>query len=120
MSTQETKAENGCSSWPSAIGIVTAGRTAVGASPSGASSCSGPTTGPSAGGDEAAMKIAVMPPARGGVTSDPQWMIPWAQHAERAGFEALVTIEHPLIVSARSSRYPYSESGRMPLPDDTP
>ena len=66
------------------------------------------------------MKIAVMPSARGGVTSDPHWMVTWARHAERAGFEALVTIEHPLVVSERSSRYPYSASGRMPLPDDTP
>jgi probable F420-dependent oxidoreductase len=66
------------------------------------------------------MKVAVMPPARGAVTSDPKWMVAWARHAEGAGFEGLVTIEHPLVVSARSSRYPYSASGRMPLPDDTP
>ena len=60
-----------------------------------------------------------MPPARGAVTSDPHWMTTWAQHAERSGFEGLVVIEHPLVVSAPSSRYPYSASGRMPLPDDT-
>jgi probable F420-dependent oxidoreductase len=47
-------------------------------------------------------------------------MVAWARHAERAGFEGLVVIEHPLVVSARTSRYPYHESGRMPLADDTP
>jgi probable F420-dependent oxidoreductase len=66
------------------------------------------------------MKIAVMPPARAGVTSDPKWIVTYAQHAERCGFESFVAIEHPLVVSTYTSRYPYNESGRMPLPDDTP
>ncbi|HAM02459.1 MAG TPA: LLM class F420-dependent oxidoreductase [Acidimicrobiaceae bacterium] len=66
------------------------------------------------------MKIAVMPPAREGVTSDPQWVRSYARHAERCGFEAFVAIEHPLVVSSYTSRYPYDDSGRMPLPDDTP
>jgi probable F420-dependent oxidoreductase len=65
------------------------------------------------------MKIAVMPPARAGVTSDPNWVAAYAQHAERCGFEAFVAIEHPLVVSTYTSRYPYNESGRMPLPNDT-
>jgi probable F420-dependent oxidoreductase len=64
------------------------------------------------------VKIAVMPPARAGVTSDPQWVVTYARHAERCGFEAFVAIEHPLVVSTYTSRYPYNESGRMPLPDD--
>ncbi|HZU80357.1 MAG TPA: LLM class F420-dependent oxidoreductase [Acidimicrobiales bacterium] len=66
------------------------------------------------------MKIAVMPPARPGVTSDPQWVTAYAQHAERCGFEAFVAIEHPLMVSTYSTPYPYNETGRVPLPDDTP
>jgi len=66
------------------------------------------------------LKIAVMPPAREGVTSDPEWVRFYAQHAERCGFEAFVAIEHPLVVSSYTSRYPYNDSGRMPLPDDTP
>jgi len=65
------------------------------------------------------MKIAVMPPPLAGVTSDPHWVVPYARHAERCGFEALVAIEHPLVVSTYTSSYPYNESGRMPLPDDT-
>jgi probable F420-dependent oxidoreductase len=66
------------------------------------------------------LKIAVMPPAREGVTSDPEWVRSYAQHAERCGFEAFVAIEHPLVVSSYTSKYPYNDSGRMPLPDDTP
>lgn len=61
-----------------------------------------------------------MPPALGGVTSDPRWLVAYARHAEHCGFEALVAIEHPLVVSTYTSHYPYNESGRMPLPDDTP
>lgn len=61
-----------------------------------------------------------MPPTREGVTSDPAWVRSYAQHAERCGFEAFVAIEHPLVVSTYTSRYPYNDSGRMPLPDDTP
>ncbi|MHB8682506.1 MAG: LLM class F420-dependent oxidoreductase [Acidimicrobiales bacterium] len=66
------------------------------------------------------MKFAVMPPARAGVMADPQWMVAYARHAEALGFESVVTIEHPLVVSTYSSRYPYDSSGRMPLPDDCP
>jgi probable F420-dependent oxidoreductase len=66
------------------------------------------------------MKIAVMPPARAGVTSDPDWVAAYVRHSERCGFEAFVAIEHPLVVSTYTSRYPYNKSGRMPLPNDTP
>ena len=66
------------------------------------------------------MKIAVLPPARAGVGADPEWMVRYARHAEACGFEAIVAIEHPLVISTYSSRYPYAESGRMPLPDDCP
>ncbi|HMK62470.1 MAG TPA: LLM class F420-dependent oxidoreductase, partial [Acidimicrobiales bacterium] len=44
-------------------------------------------------------------------------MTRYAQHAEACGFESLVAIEHPLVVSTYSSRYPYALSGRMPLAD---
>lgn len=66
------------------------------------------------------MKIAVMPPAQSGVTCDPQWVVAYARRAEQCGFEAIVAIEHPLVVSSYTSRYPYNDSGRMPLPDETP
>ena len=66
------------------------------------------------------MKIALLPPARAGVCADPDWVVAYAQHAEACGFEAIVAIEHPLVISTYASRYPYAESGRMPLPDDCP
>lgn len=66
------------------------------------------------------MKIAVLPPVRAGVCADPQWMTRYARHAEQCGFEAVVAVEHPLVISTYSSRYPYAESGRMPLPDTCP
>ncbi|HXW31495.1 MAG TPA: TIGR03619 family F420-dependent LLM class oxidoreductase, partial [Acidimicrobiales bacterium] len=64
------------------------------------------------------MKVAVLPPVRFGVGADPRWMILYARHAETCGFESLVAIEHPLVVSGYTSRYPYAQSGRMPLADD--
>ena len=64
------------------------------------------------------MKIAVLPPARAGVSADPDWIVAYAGHAEACGFESIVTIEHPLVVSGTTSRYPYAESGRYPLPLD--
>ncbi|HLX89845.1 MAG TPA: LLM class F420-dependent oxidoreductase, partial [Acidimicrobiales bacterium] len=66
------------------------------------------------------MKIAVLPPARAGVCADPDWVVGYAQHAEACGFESFVAIEHPLVISTYTSRYPYADSGRMPLPDDCP
>lgn len=66
------------------------------------------------------MKFAAMPPARAGVMADPSWMVAYARHAESLGFESVVAIEHPLVISTYTSRYPYDDSGRMPLPDDTP
>lgn len=64
------------------------------------------------------MKVAVLPPARAGVCADPDWVVAYARHAEACGFESFVAIEHPLVVSSYTSRYPYAESGRMPLKDD--
>jgi len=64
------------------------------------------------------VKVAVLPPVRFGVGADPRWMVLYARHAETCGFESLVAIEHPLVVSGYTSRYPYAQSGRMPLADD--
>jgi probable F420-dependent oxidoreductase len=66
------------------------------------------------------VKVAVLPPARAGVSADAAWITAYARHAEACGFESIVLVEHPLVVSGTSSRYPYAESGRMPLPDDCP
>jgi probable F420-dependent oxidoreductase len=64
------------------------------------------------------MKFAVLPPVRAGVCADPDWMIGFARHAEDCGFESIVLVEHPVVISDYTSRYPYASSGRMPLPDD--
>jgi len=64
------------------------------------------------------MKFAVLPPVRAGVCADPDWMIGFARHAEDCGFESIVLVEHPVVVSDYTSRYPYASSGRMPLADD--
>jgi probable F420-dependent oxidoreductase len=62
--------------------------------------------------------LSVLPPVRAGVCADPDWMVGFCCHAEALGFESVVTVEHPLVVGAYESRYPYAESGRMPLPND--
>jgi len=62
--------------------------------------------------------FSVMPFVRAGVCADPDFMIGLARHAENLGFESVVAVEHPLVVGGTASRYPYAESGKMPLPDD--
>jgi len=62
--------------------------------------------------------FSVMPFVRGGVCADPDFMVGFARHAERLGFESLTVVEHPLVIGGYSSRYPYAQSGKMPLPND--
>jgi probable F420-dependent oxidoreductase len=50
--------------------------------------------------------------------ADPDWIAPFAREAEHLGFESLVLPEHVVLAVDYSSRYPYSKSGRVPLPDD--
>ncbi len=42
-----------------------------------------------------------------------------AQAAEDAGFESLWTVEHVVVPAGYQSTYPYSETGRMPGPEDS-
>ncbi len=42
-----------------------------------------------------------------------------AQAAEDAGIESLWTVEHVVVPAGYQSQYPYSESGRMPGPEDS-
>ena len=62
--------------------------------------------------------LGLLPPYRTGVVSDPAWMAAFAQHAEEAGFESLLVVEHVSVPVGYESRYPYSDTGRMPLPED--
>jgi len=47
-------------------------------------------------------------------------MTSFARRVEALGFESMYLVEHVVVSSGYESRYPYAESGRMPLPDDCP
>jgi probable F420-dependent oxidoreductase len=64
------------------------------------------------------VKLGLLPPYRLSVTADPAWMGAFAEHADGVGFESLLTVEHVVVQVGYASRYPYSDTGRMPLPDD--
>jgi len=50
----------------------------------------------------------------------PENAIALAETAEAAGFESVWTVEHVVIPVGYTARYPYSETGRMPAPDNIP
>ena len=62
--------------------------------------------------------LGLLPPYRLSVTADPAWMGAFAEHADQVGFESLLAVEHVVVQVGYASRYPYSDTGRMPLPDD--
>lgn len=64
------------------------------------------------------MKLGILPPYGRGIAADPDWMRTFAQHAEATGFESILTVEHVVVIAGYTSRYPYAETGRMPLADD--
>ena len=66
------------------------------------------------------MLIGVLPPYRAGVTADPQWMVEFAQVVEASGAESLYLVEHVAVAAGYADGYPYSATGRMPLPEDCP
>jgi len=66
------------------------------------------------------VKFGILPPYRTGVTADPDWMVAFAQAAETLGFESLYVVEHVVVPAGYAATYPYSETGRMPLPEDCP
>jgi probable F420-dependent oxidoreductase len=66
------------------------------------------------------MKFGILPPYRTGVTADPDWMVAFAQLAESLEFESLYVVEHVVVPAGYAATYPYSETGRMPLPEDCP
>jgi probable F420-dependent oxidoreductase len=51
---------------------------------------------------------------------DPGGAIAFARAAEDAGFESIWTVEHVVVPAGYESAYPYSRSGRMPGPEDSP
>jgi probable F420-dependent oxidoreductase len=64
------------------------------------------------------MKLGLLPPYRLDVAADPAWMGTFAQHADEVGFESLLTVEHVAVPVDYATRYPYNDTGRMPLADD--
>lgn len=66
------------------------------------------------------MKVSVVAPVADGVTADPEWMVAFAQHLERCGFESVVAVEHTVLVTRYDSVYPYDSSGRVGLTPDCP
>ncbi len=62
--------------------------------------------------------LGLLPPYRLNVASDPSWMAAFAEHADTVGFESLLAVEHVVVPVGYESRYPYSDTGRMPLPED--
>lgn len=66
------------------------------------------------------MKFGILPPYRTGVTADPDWMVAFARRAEHVGFESIYVVEHVVVPAGYEQRYPYSDTGRMPLPDACP
>lgn len=64
------------------------------------------------------MHFGILPPYRTGVTADPAWMAAFTRHAEAVGFESIYVVEHAVVTEGYATAYPYSETGRMPLPDD--
>ncbi len=64
------------------------------------------------------LQFGILPPYRTGVTADPTWMAGFARTAEELGFESIYVVEHVVVPVGYAQRYPYAETGRMPLPDD--
>ncbi|MEN3362374.1 MAG: hypothetical protein V7637_6356, partial [Mycobacteriales bacterium] len=66
------------------------------------------------------MEFGVLLPPELGGSADPAWVGEFARQAESLGFDELSVVEHTVVVSGTASVYPYSPSGRSPLPDDCP
>jgi probable F420-dependent oxidoreductase len=66
------------------------------------------------------MKFGIVLPPESGSTSEPDWVRIFAQHAEQVGFDEISVVEHSVVISDTTSVYPYSPTGRSPLPDDCP
>lgn len=66
------------------------------------------------------MKFGVTLPYGAGVAADPAWLISFVTDAEASGFESVFVVEHVVMVEGHAERYPYSETGKVPLSSDCP
>ena len=64
------------------------------------------------------MKFGITPPYRANVASDPEWMTYFVRNAESTGFESISVVEHVAVPAGFAEEYPYSKTGRWPLPTD--
>lgn len=62
--------------------------------------------------------ITVQLPPLSDRSSDPEWVVPFAQHLEACGFDGIGIVEHSVMISDYRSRYPYAPDGRVELPAD--
>ncbi|HUQ39129.1 MAG TPA: LLM class F420-dependent oxidoreductase [Acidimicrobiales bacterium] len=58
--------------------------------------------------------------ANAGPSAGPEHAAGLARIAEESGFESLWTVEHVVVPAGYESPYPYSASGKMPGPEETP
>ena len=65
------------------------------------------------------MKLGILF-ANAGPFGEPEGLVHLARTAESVGFESLWTVEHVAVPKGYASRYPYSESGRMPGTENSP
>jgi probable F420-dependent oxidoreductase len=66
------------------------------------------------------MNFGVLLPPELGRSDDPEWVAEFARQVEALGFDEISVVEHTVVVAGTASRYPYSPTGRSPLPDDCP
>lgn len=64
------------------------------------------------------MKFGITPPYRANVATDPEWMTYFVRNAESTGFESISVVEHIAVPAGFAETYPYSATGRWPLPTD--
>ncbi|MEU1521103.1 LLM class F420-dependent oxidoreductase [Nocardia rhamnosiphila] len=64
------------------------------------------------------MKLGVVIPVELGSSGEPEQILRFARAAESLGFDEISAVEHSVVVANTASVYPYSPTGRSPLPDD--
>ena len=64
------------------------------------------------------MRFGLLAPCEGSFLSSPDRIGPYAQAAEKAGFESIWVFEHAVIPADYQSRYPYNAEGRIAIEDD--
>ncbi|MFV0318365.1 MAG: LLM class F420-dependent oxidoreductase [Microthrixaceae bacterium] len=66
------------------------------------------------------MQLGVLPAYRSGLVGDPDSLVRFATSVESAGIDTLYLVEHVAVAANYAGEYPYSDTGRMPLPEDCP